>query len=231
MKTRFGLFLGVLLAFSLAGCGDDTGSGSTGGTGGTATGGTGGAATGGTGGTGGSATGGTGGTGGSSALSCDDYCTAVMANCTADKQQYGDEATCKTVCATFTQGTAADMAGATLGCRIYHAGAPAKGDPTTHCPHAGPLGGMGCGTDCENFCEIADKVCGAEAAPPYADKTACTTACAGFTNTKTTPYNSAATAGDSLACRAYHLTVASTSAANKTTHCPHVAAVSATCKP
>ncbi len=33
------------------------------------------------------------------------------------------------------------MEGDTLGCRLYHGGAPAITDPVLHCPHAGPTGG------------------------------------------------------------------------------------------
>jgi hypothetical protein len=37
------------------------------------------------------------------------------------------------------------MSGNTLGCRIYHGGAPAVMDAATHCPHAGPSGAGVCG--------------------------------------------------------------------------------------
>lgn len=232
MKMALGLFLGALLAVSMVGC-DDGGDG-TGGTAGTA--GAGGS-TGGAGGTGGStggtggATGGAGGTGGMSALSCDKYCTDVQANCTGDNQQYGDADTCKAICATYAIGAEGDMDGNSLGCRTYHGGAPAAGMPGTHCPHAGPLGGSVCGADeCDDFCTIAVAICGDQASPPYASKDECMTACQNFPGTDMVAYNTAATAGDSLACRMYHLTVASTSDANKTTHCPHIAAVSDTCK-
>ncbi len=230
MKTALGLFLGALLAISLAGCdGDDGNSGGSGGTGGTA--GAGGS-TGGAGGTGGS-TGGTGGTGG---LSCADYCGSVQAACANDAgamtfyQQYGDEASCMAVCATFPIGTKDQMDSNTLGCRTYHAGV-AAGAPGTHCPHAGPLGGGVCGTDeCDNFCSIAIAVCGDHASMPYDGVDACKTACMGFADTTAVPYATNVTDGDSLACRMYHLSVAAVSDANKDTHCAHIAAVSDTCK-
>ncbi|MEZ4294717.1 MAG: hypothetical protein R3B70_07050 [Polyangiaceae bacterium] len=225
MKTKLALFLGTLLALSVAGCdGDGNGTGGTGGAGGE-TGGSGGS----TGGTGGS-TGGTGGTGTTSnALSCDDYCAAVATNCTADQSQYGDDAACKAICAKFPIGTVDEQSGNSLGCRTYHGGTPAAGDPGTHCPHAGPLGGGVCGNDCDNFCDLVDALCSGQASPPYTSKTECMTACAAFPGTGTVPYNSTVTSGNSLACRMYHLTVGSTSASNLETHCPHTAAVSATC--
>ncbi len=226
-----GLFLGALLAISLAGCGDggsgNTG-GSTGGTGG-ATGGTGGA-TGGTGGATGGTGGATGGAGGTTSnLSCDAYCAEIATNCAGDQQQYVDTDGCMGVCATFDPGTIDDKSGATLGCHLYHGGVPAAGDPATHCAHAGPLGGGSCGNDCDNFCEIAVAVCGSQATPPYADVAACKTACEGFADTTAVPYSAKVNSGDSLACRMYHLSVAASSVDAATTHCPHVAAVSSQC--
>jgi hypothetical protein len=38
------------------------------------------------------------------------------------------------------------------------------------------------------------------------------------------------TSGDTLGCRIYHLTVANSSAAMATVHCPHGMVVSAVCK-
>ncbi len=174
-------------------------------------------------------TGSTADSGTAAAPSCAAYCTEVQANCTGNNQQYGSTDACNGICATFAPGTAADTSGATLGCHIYHGGAPAKSDPATHCPHAGPLGGGHCGTDCENFCTEAVAVCGSQASPPYTDKAACMTACGNFKGTDMVPYNAAATSGDSLACRMYHLSVASTGAAMAMTHCAHIAMTSPVC--
>jgi hypothetical protein len=227
MKKAIGLFLGALLAVSMAGCdGDDGNSGGSGGSDGGS-----GGSDGGSGGSDGGSGGSMGGAGGMmSSLSCDAYCDAVQANCTGDVQQYGDKDTCLTVCATFPVGMKDATDGNSLGCRTYHGGMPAMGDPGTHCPHGGPLGGGVCGADeCANFCAIAVAICGEQATPPYADEGACMTACMGFPGTDMVPFNTMATAGDSLACRMYHLSVASTSDANKDTHCPHIAADSPTC--
>ncbi|MBK8258750.1 MAG: hypothetical protein IPK82_39600 [Polyangiaceae bacterium] len=224
MKMKLAFFLGAFLAVSVAGCDGDDGAGVGGQAGNAGSAGSGGTA--GTGGSGGSG----GGTGGSVALSCDDYCATLATNCTGDQSQFGGDAECKAVCANYPVGMAADTSGNSLGCRTYHGGTPASMDPGTHCPHAGPLGGGACGDDCDNFCDLAIAICGDQATPPYTDKDACLTACMGFPDTMTVPYNAAATAGDSLACRMYHLTVASTSADNLNTHCPHVAADSAPCQ-
>lgn len=234
MKTKLGLFLGALLALSLPAC-DDGGSGGTGGTGGAggagAEGGGGSGAQGGGGSGAAGGQGGQGGTGGSPAVTCDTYCADVMANCEAANKQYADDATCKTVCANYAAGMAGAVDGDSLACRAYHGGAPATSAPDTHCAHAGPLGGATCGADeCDNFCTLAVSICGSQATPPYADKGACMTACMTFPGTDMVPYNAEAVAGDSLACRMYHLTVASTGAGMAMTHCPHIVADSPTCQ-
>lgn len=76
------------------------------------------------------------------APACADYCDAYFDNCTDDLNAYVDMDDCLAQCEPWYQGTAADSAGNTVGCRTYHAGAPAAGDPELHCPHAGP-GGAG----------------------------------------------------------------------------------------
>ena len=83
------------------------------------------------------------------ATDCDRYCDAVLANCTGDNAQYDDRADCVDYCsgAGLPVGTAGEMAGNTLECRIYHANfAGSSMDPVTHCPHAGPTGAEVCGT-------------------------------------------------------------------------------------
>lgn len=76
------------------------------------------------------------------APTCVDYCDTYFDGCMADKNVYVDMADCMTQCAPWYPGITGDTAGNSIGCRTYHSGAPAAGDPTTHCPHAGP-GGAG----------------------------------------------------------------------------------------
>lgn len=135
-----------------------------------------------------------------------------MTNCTGALAQYSAMANCMGVCATFPMGTAADQAGNTLGCRIYHAGNAAT-DPTTHCIHAGPTGGTVCGMPCEGFCSVVDALC-----PTQYPMGTCPTLCAGYD--KTMPYSLTAT-GNTYACRAYHAQNAADSAADAMVHCPH----------
>jgi len=178
-------------------------------------------------------------------LDCNSYCTEIQANCKDTNAQYTDLDHCLGSCKAFPVGALADKAGDTLGCRIYHAGAPAAGDPVLHCPHAGPAGDKltaapagfcsgpaGTANVCEDFCNIEVKTCGTIAAPitgvtpQYQDNAACLTACGGFAN-KDQNYSTTAK-GDSLACRLYHVTNAAAEAnkatvdnAKVTLHCGH----------
>ena len=177
-------------------------------------------------------------------LDCPSYCTQIAANCTGANSQYKDTEHCTATCAKFPLGALADMANNTLGCRIYHSGAPSVANATLHCPHAGPGGGLvapvaagamedkHCDSPCVNFCKLDLAICsGANA--QYTDEATCLTACngnptatppvAGFD--RATPYSAASMMGNTLACRIYHLTNAATSDAAATTHCQHTKAV------
>lgn len=157
--------------------------------------------------------------GGEIDLTCASYCTAITAHCTAGNAQYTGMTTCMGSCQALAVGAAADIAGNTLGCRLYHANV-AKDAPDVHCPHAGPGGADVCGSNCDGFCTIAADACPGT----FADDAACQTACAGYD--KGEAYDAADMAGDSFACRLYHLTVASTPLAM---HCPHILPDSVPC--
>jgi hypothetical protein len=163
--------------------------------------------------------------GGVTTPTCAAYCAEIQGNCTGANSQYGDMATCMASCPSFPVGTGSDMAGNTLGCRIYHAGA-ADGDPGTHCVHAGPGGGGACGDPCDGFCAIAEDAC-TGANEQFADNAACMTACEGFTDDD--PFDTSDTDGDNLSCRLYHLTVAATSDTMAGLHCDHIPAASDPC--
>ena len=156
-------------------------------------------------------------------LSCSSYCTAITANCTGANGQYAGANECMSTCAQFPVGDADDMAGNTLGCRTYHAGAAASG-PDVHCRHAGPGGDNVCGANCEGFCKLVLGACTGANQQYGGDMGACMTACGGFAPTP--PYSSNETSGDTFACRLYHATAASRDPA---THCGHTAAVSGPC--
>ena len=149
---------------------------------------------------------------GAAGLTCAAYCDAIQTNCTGDVAQYASADTCLAACAAFPAGTAADTSGNTLGCRTYHAGAASAG-PDVHCVHAGPGGAGACGDNCEGFCAIALDAC----PDVYADADACAADCANFTDDE--PYDTSDTGGDTLACRLYHLSAATTT---PDPHCGHI---------
>jgi len=173
--------------------------------------------------------------GGGAAPSCTAYCTASLANCASMEPQYSDMASCLGTCAGLTPGTTGDISGNTLACRVYHTSAAASMPGMEHCLHGGPAGYAVCGTSqCEAFCQIATHSC-TGANQQWASTAACMTDCATYAgSTPDMPagapdYSTTQTSGDTFACRMYHLTVASSSAALATVHCPHVARVSSAC--
>ena len=164
----------------------------------------------------GSGSGGGGGSG-SAALSCQAYCTSIMASCTGGDgsvdggamdptrthQQYTGMDQCVATCSTFPVGAASDTSGDTLGCRTYHAGAAAT-DPATHCPHAGPGGDGVCGDLCTSYCRITAKYCTAAnmAGPLYTSDADCMSWCKATKSDLR--FNIAVQAGDEQACLLYH---------------------------
>ena len=176
-------------------------------------------------------------------LDCPTYCAKIEANCTGANVQFVDDAHCMATCMKFTPGALADTAGNTLGCRIYHANnAKSTAMPDVHCPHAGPGGAPVdnaataanvCGDACTSFCSLEIAACGikgTDATGQYTSMGDCMTACGGmntgFNKTHLYTYDLSKTpnvtpAGDSLACRLYHVTNAAQGGANATTHCPH----------
>jgi len=179
-------------------------------------------------------------------LDCQTYCAEIQANCTGANAQYPDMAHCTATCASFTVGTSkvTDTSDNTLGCRIYHAGAPSKMDAATHCVHAGPGGDLitakppafcNGGDVCASFCALEIKACGSLDAPlpgnprdingnplfQYRNVADCMTSCAAFD--KAHAYGTTA-AGNSLACRLYHATNAAIAVTpNGVMHCSHTA--------
>jgi hypothetical protein len=141
-------------------------------------------------------------------------------------------------------------------CHYHHAQNAAITDaaglgPNPHCWHAGPYGWGVCGSQCEDFCAIATNYCTPDAgfspdsgAPPYANLTACNTACPGFAGiadantavvlvdaSNMSSYSSAGpTAGNTRDCREYHLGAALQSTSNQQLHCNHPGVVSGPCQ-
>src|SRR5439155_20657405 len=135
--------------------------------------------------------------------------------------QWANMQNCLDTCSHWTPGATTDTTGDTLGCRVYHTMA-AQGSPTVHCVHSGPTGGSQCGMNaCADFCPLETAICpGVYAGGGGANS--CVGKCPTFTSTGQ-PYSSADTGGNTIECRFYHLTAAST---DPTTHCAHTGAVS-----
>ena len=148
--------------------------------------------------------------------SCEEYCSTYLTNCSG-VSEYADMTACLDYCedvAMWELGTEGATSGNTVACRTYHGGAPAAGDPTTHCPHAGPSGGGVCGSYCENYCQLTGQTC-TGSNELYADTATCMAACSTLPATG----DPGATAGDSVQCRIYH--GGAPAAADAALHCPH----------
>jgi hypothetical protein len=153
---------------------------------------------------------------------CADYCELTMRNCTGAVAQYTDVSTCQATCAAIPLGDPADPTGNTVACRTF-AAAIAEDGETHACTKAGPGGDMTCGDNCESFCTEAMELCAGRPGI-FPDHSTCLETCAGYD--KTEVYDSNDIAGDTFACRLYHLTAASTA---PEIHCAHIGAVSPVC--
>lgn len=156
-------------------------------------------------------------------LDCPTYCNLMKQNCeTGDldtNTQYLSDQICNTICeyafvptidASFvnvdpmlTKPMSADLA-----CRIWHANfAGLPGNAPAHCPHAGPLGGLVCGTSaadaCQAFCELDLRYCVAPA--QYDGGPDCMNACMTGYDPGAVVNGGLATTGDTLNCRMYYL--------------------------
>lgn len=157
----------------------------------------------------------------SNSPSCASYCAAVTASCKDVNAQYKSVEDCMTYCSVQSKipaGSLKDIAGNTLGCRLYHAtvaGQSAENAPK-HCPHAGKSGGNTCGTWCENFCSLSKANCASELFP-FKDDAECASKCAAVPATGVIN----ATAGNNVQCLIYHAGVAGTDANTAKDHCGH----------
>ena len=154
---------------------------------------------------------------------CAEYCQLVQLSCQGPEAQYADETECLAYCETYAQlplGAATDMAGNTVGCRLYHATVAGTSDidaATIHCPHAGPSGGGVCGSWCDNYCFLEGQNCAADNAI-FETVDDCMTACGDYDETGAP----GATDGDTVQCRIYHLGAAGNlDAGGPDLHCPH----------
>lgn len=187
-------------------------------------------------------------------ITCDNYCNLISEGCPYQASLFDTEylspAVCSSMCSVGWEPTGAALDPSTepmpsdsLACRIWHANAAIEGyphnDPHTHCPHAGPLGGLACdpgGSDyCTPFCRLDIAVCNGDNAQymPGASTndqmTACLAACEADGGYPGYPYSINATGnvttdlvpqGNTINCRMYHLENAIFTG-DPITHCPH----------
>ncbi len=162
---------------------------------------------------------------GNDALTCDTYCDAIAASCTATELQYGSRDACMGLCATFPVGTTGDTTGNTLGCRIHMLTLLDGAEGT--CAAAGPSGTNAAGgdqcadTECDTFCNSALQVCPTD----FTSLADCTSKCTALpicTKPYEVPSDTCIPDYGSVQCRYYHLTAATLDAAE---HCPHVVGI------
>jgi len=186
-------------------------------------------------------------------FNCNSYCTMALAVCNSTNAVYSSVAACMGTCAIFignaslvgtkTESGASgsflnlDTTGNTASCRFYHIEV-ARGLPDTHCPHGG-VASTQCNdlSPCEGYCSLTMQACANTATTSAAlgngsqwdSYDHCYAGCEnGFSDTDSTTTNVlglVAGAGDDLACRAYHTSVATFA----NFHCQHGNAASATC--
>ena len=177
-------------------------------------------------------------------LTCSNYCTAIMQNCTGSNLEYLSNDVCLTMCGYMTKGqfypqsTEPDNVDS-LGCRLWHANTAAM-HPETHCRHAGPLGSDLCGGPCNPFCSLDwhyctdDKGIGVYEGQVMGCESVCS-GDAGFDYVKDSgdlvdPSSGAMIEmGNTLNCRLWHLETA-IDKNDPTTHCPHTGQQSMTCQ-
>jgi len=161
-------------------------------------------------------------------LDCTNYCSTFLTNCASGLSGhtwYSSNAECLQICAAFPPGIENATSGNSLGCRLYHAGAPAISNPTLHCPHASPSGGLVCGDYCDAYCSIGLSKCTVASGWPlmesnaFNDQTSCHSICSAAYNIGNIDTD---TTGNTLGCRFYHAQAAIS--IGDYIHCSHATA-------
>ncbi len=145
---------------------------------------------------------------------CDEYCNLVLSACPGDLSVYEDLESCKKVCARLEPGNSSKPVGNTVQCRLQQAREAAAlevEEKSFHCPSAGPGGGercapLGAKPDCEGYCQVYSDACSSISKDwGFNSKEECVRKCAAVPQ-EAYAISSAATSGDTLACRLLHAT-------------------------
>jgi hypothetical protein len=164
---------------------------------------------------------------------CQNYCQAVVSNCTGAYEQYRTLAQCLEVCKQLPPGAAGDENVNSVECRARQAFF-AESEPAVYCKSAGPLGADKCGSNCVAYCSLMQATCTASSTAGNVELSYfnsshdCLTACGALPSDRGGPvqYSSSPTAvpssyiGNNVYCRAYHV-VAAIDQEAPTEHCPH----------
>jgi hypothetical protein len=141
----------------------------------------------------------------------------VQNNCLAENvKQYKSTESCLSSCAAFLLGSLNDTSGNTLGCRAHYALLAAT--DTTQCAAAGPSGGARCGSNCDAYCALMERVC----PTVFDDVSTCRVGCLKMAGVDETNYKYGGS-GDNLQCRIYHATFGAEGFPE--IHCPHASPV------
>jgi hypothetical protein len=152
---------------------------------------------------------------------CDDYCDAVLENCTESFAVYTSRDACLAVCAGLPPGAPGDRDVNTVQCRL-RAARLAKDELPHYCPISGPGGNGSCGSNCESMCGLREQVC---AEYKTSELPTCLTECAKLDDLQTySTYiepgqGQGQTAGPHVQCRLYHLSAAAIDDPEQ--HCMH----------
>ena len=154
---------------------------------------------------------------------CGQYCELYMSTC-SEQSEFFDLGHCMSYCTTFgaiPPGSADDVQGNSLGCRIHALDAgntpDFAGSLEKVCIVAGPSGGNECGTWCENYCHLAIKNCSGEEGY-FESFNECKAACSQFPSDGEVGQKT----GDTVQCRIYHLgSAGDPQSGGAELHCPH----------
>jgi hypothetical protein len=161
---------------------------------------------------------------------CDEYCTAMDADCAGNDAQYRDRDQCMKICHLLPEGTPGGADDDSVECRLkyvqkmrYANGSELSG----YCQEAGPSGDAKCGSVCEAYCALMAEVCTADVAGVYhfASDADCMQTCAALPPA-TVPYsttNPLVSDGNHVLCRLFHVTSAAMADADE--HCEHAMGV------
>lgn len=150
---------------------------------------------------------------------CDNYCHLAMRNCTGNNAQYDSLNDCLAVCDVIPdEGIIGEKTGDSLQCRMSHlvaAGTEPPASAVASCADGGELSPACTQPQCSEWCSALEAGCTGKNAqfPSQGD---CLTFCEEAAHFE--PGLVSDTGGNTLGCRIYHATVAST---EPQAHCPH----------